>query len=241
MMCFELEGPDDLGLIYSRGEVDAILSAGSTPPSLQAALAAGKTLRRVKRDSIYTTLRWGANAAAASVTQLAPDTYRGFNGIVGQANTQGFVPATTFADTNIIQSGTSPFSGLFVARRLNVYIWSTQGPPGNNQADEAVELLVFHTPLTFEKGSSFKWTVGALQKCVNFRGNKLFSVDTGAVGFGIGDGYDLGIPWIVEPKESLACLLQVPAAASHLLTLPATYVVDVKIELDGDAVELVSQ
>lgn len=235
-----MAGPGEFGLIVSDDDVNKIISSQGTPPSIRSALEKGHALRRVKRDAIWSTLRFAANIAAAGNVQLLPNTYRAFVATVGQ-NAQGFVPAMTFADTNLSQSGRSPFSGLFVARRLNVYLWSTQGGAPNNQADEAVENIVFHSYLQVTKGTSFNWTIGPVSKCVNYRGNKIYNMQTDGVGFGIGDGYDLGIPFVIEPEESLGCLLVTPNPADHGLTLPTNYVVDVKIEFDGDAVELVSQ
>lgn len=230
----------DLGLIFSADEVDAIISGQGTPPGIVKALKEGATLRRVKRDSIYSTHRFAAGVAAAGNIPLAAGTFQLFSATVGQAQ-QGFVPPLTLAQTNLRQSGKSPFSGIFVGRRLNVYLWSSTGNAANNQVPAAVDLLVNQTPLSIKKGTSFEWNVGPLKKGVNFRGNKLFSVQTDGVGYGIGDGYDIGIPFVINQEESITAEILVPTPAAHGLTLPATYVVDVMIELDGDAVELVSQ
>lgn len=231
----------DLGLIFSAEEVDAIISGQGTPPGIVKALRDGATLRRVKRDSVYSTLRF-ANGVAAGVgaTALAAGTFQLFASTVGQAQ-QGFGTPMTLAQTNLRQAGKSPFSGIFVGRRLNIYIWSSTGNAANNQVPAAVDLLVNQTPLSIKKGTSFEWNVGPLKKAVNFRGNKLFSVQTDGVGYGIGDGYDIGIPFVINQEESITAEILVPAPASHGLTLPASYVVDVMLELDGDAVELVSQ
>ena len=233
----------DLGLIFSQDEIDQIISGQGTPPSIQKALKEGATLRRVKRDSIYSTLRFCDAGGAGTIgnVPLAAGTFQAFSGTVGQAGVQGFIPALTFAQTNLRKSGQSPFSGIFVSRRLNIYIYGNSRAAANNSSDEVIDTLVNYSPLTFKKGTSFEWNVGPVKKAVNFRGNKLYSVVTDANGYGIGDGYDLGIPFVIAPEETLAAELLVPNPAVHGLTLPATYVTDITFELDGDAVELVSQ
>ena len=231
---------DDLGLVFTDAELQAILSGQGTPPSIAAALRAGSSLKRVKGDAIWSSLRFAANVAAAGTTPLAAKTY-GFFSTAVNGTGMGFTPSLTLAQTNLGQAGKSPFSGPFLARSVNMYFFSTTGDAENNEVAPCLDLLLNSSYLVMKKGTSFQWQIGPLRKVANFRGGRFFSMRTNALGYGFGDGYKLAVPFFIAPDETISADLVVPDPAAHGLILPNNYVVDAILEFDGDAVELVSQ
>lgn len=230
----------ELGLTYTDAEIDAILGSESTPPSIKAALAAGQTLKRLKADSIYSTQRFALGGGGG--TALAAGTFAMFSVRVGGTG-QGFPAAQThsYAQTNLQTAGENPFNVLFVARRLEIIIYSNDTAATNNQADEAVDAIVHGSAFQLLKGTSFVWNVGPVKFAVSYPGNKIYSVLSGAVGYGLGNGMNLRVPFVLGPKENFSANLVVDPVANYNLTLPAAYTVDVLARLEGDAIELVSQ